>query len=74
LGSAVIIVIVTANPTSKAVSLDVHLSYNSIIYAFDSWTSKKLAFTHFRDPIISDNVNSYPLQFIFLTAIPTPAI
>lgn len=53
-----IIVVVAADPTSEAVSLDVHWSYNSIIYAFDSWTRKRVALIAFKDPIISDKVNS----------------
>lgn len=39
-GVAIIIVVVTADPTPKAVSLDVHSSYNSIIYAFIDARSK----------------------------------
>lgn len=65
---AIIIVVVATDPTSKAVSLDVHSSYNSIIYAFIHEHSKAVACVHFKDPIISDKVNFGGLQFIFLTA------
>ena len=67
-GVAIIIVGVAADPTCKAVSLDVHSAYNSIIYAFIDAHSKSVACVHFKDPIISDKVISDWLQFIFLTA------